>query len=44
MFLIMEELGGTRLKAAFEIDLVVNMIKEAAGFPLKWKANSPFTG
>ena len=31
----MEELGGTRLKAAFEIDLVVNMIKEAAGFPLK---------
>ncbi|WP_026770850.1 aldehyde dehydrogenase family protein [Sediminibacillus sp. JSM 1682029] len=33
--LIIDELGGTRLKAAFEIGLVKNMIKEAATFPLK---------
>ncbi|WJY27344.1 MULTISPECIES: aldehyde dehydrogenase family protein [Sporosarcina] len=33
--LIIEELGGTRLKAAFEIGLVKNMIKEAATFPLR---------
>ncbi|WP_019244200.1 MULTISPECIES: aldehyde dehydrogenase family protein [Bacillus] len=32
---IMDELGGTRLKAGFEIGLVKNMIKEAASFPLK---------
>ncbi|RPF54439.1 aldehyde dehydrogenase family protein [Aquisalibacillus elongatus] len=33
--IIIDELGGTRLKAAFEIGLVKNMIKEAATFPLK---------
>ncbi|MDQ0272832.1 aldehyde dehydrogenase (NAD+) [Cytobacillus purgationiresistens] len=33
--LIIDELGGTRLKAAFEIGLVKNMIKEAATFPLR---------
>ncbi len=33
--IIVEELGGTRLKAAFEISLVKNMIKEAATFPLR---------
>ncbi|GIN41009.1 MULTISPECIES: aldehyde dehydrogenase family protein [Heyndrickxia] len=33
--IIIEELGGTRLKAAFEIGLVKNMIKEAATFPLR---------
>ncbi|KGA98975.1 aldehyde dehydrogenase [Alkalihalobacillus alcalophilus ATCC 27647 = CGMCC 1.3604] len=33
--LIMEELGGTRLKAMFEIGLVKNIIKEAATFPLR---------
>ncbi|MEC3608630.1 aldehyde dehydrogenase family protein [Bacillus glycinifermentans] len=47
VFLIMEELGGTRLKAAFEIDLVINMIKEAAGFPLKMEGRilpSPVDG
>ncbi|MCY8151089.1 aldehyde dehydrogenase family protein [Bacillus paralicheniformis] len=47
VYLIMEELGGTRLKAAFEIDLVVNMIKEAAGFPLKMEGKilpSPVDG
>ncbi|MBP3040326.1 aldehyde dehydrogenase family protein [Bacillaceae bacterium Marseille-Q3522] len=32
---IIEELGGTRLKAAFEIGLVKDMIKEAATFPLR---------
>lgn len=32
---IMEELGGTRLKAAFEIGLVKNIIKEAATYPLR---------
>ena len=31
----MEELGGTRLKAEFEIGLVKNMIKEAATFPVR---------
>ncbi|KAA6473919.1 aldehyde dehydrogenase family protein [Bacillus swezeyi] len=47
VYLIMEELGGTRLKAAFEIDLVINMIKEAAGFPLKMEGKilpSPVDG
>lgn len=33
--MIIEELGATRLKAAFEIGLVKNMIKEAATFPLR---------
>ncbi len=33
--IIVQELGGTRLKAAFEIGLVKNMIKEAATFPLR---------
>ncbi len=33
--IIMDELGGTRLKAAFEIGLVKNIIKEAATFPLR---------
>lgn len=33
--IIIDELGGTRLKAAFEIGLVKDMIKEAATFPLK---------
>ncbi|MEC1238347.1 aldehyde dehydrogenase family protein, partial [Bacillus paralicheniformis] len=47
VYLIMDELGGTRLKAAFEIDLVINMIKEAAGFPLKMEGKilpSPVDG
>ncbi|WP_164667694.1 aldehyde dehydrogenase family protein [Virgibacillus doumboii] len=33
--IIIDELGGTRLKAAFEIGLVKDMIKESATFPLK---------
>jgi vanillin dehydrogenase len=33
--IIIDELGGTRLKAAFEIGLVRNIIKEAATFPLR---------
>lgn len=33
--IIIDELGGTRLKAAFEIGLVKNMIREAATFPLR---------
>lgn len=33
--IIVQELGGTYLKAAFEIGLVKNMIKEAATFPLR---------
>lgn len=33
--IIMDELGGTRLKAVFEIGLVKNIIKEAATFPLR---------
>ncbi|WP_163970623.1 aldehyde dehydrogenase family protein [Oceanobacillus halotolerans] len=32
---IIDEIGGTRLKAEFEIGLVTNMIKEASTFPLK---------
>ena len=35
IYLIMEELGGTRLKAAFEIGLVKNIMKEAATFPIR---------
>jgi acyl-CoA reductase-like NAD-dependent aldehyde dehydrogenase len=33
--LIIEELGGTRLKAFFEIGLVKSIIKEASTFPLR---------
>ena len=33
--LITDEIGGTRLKAEFEIGLVTNMIKEAATFPFR---------
>jgi aldehyde dehydrogenase (NAD+) len=32
---IIDELGGTRLKAAFEIGLVIDILKEAATFPLR---------
>ncbi|GAB4072985.1 benzaldehyde dehydrogenase [Barrientosiimonas marina] len=32
---IIDELGGTRVKAAFEIGLVKDIIKEASTFPLK---------
>lgn len=33
--LIVDELGGTPLKAAFEIGLVIDMLKEAATLPLR---------
>ncbi|MEO7374239.1 MAG: aldehyde dehydrogenase family protein [Terrimesophilobacter sp.] len=33
--IITEELGGTRLKAEFEIGLVIDIIKEAGTFPLR---------
>jgi vanillin dehydrogenase len=33
--LVIAELGGTRLKAMFEIGLVLDMLKEAATFPLR---------
>ncbi len=33
--IIIEELGGTRLKAFFEIGLVKNIIKEASTYPLR---------
>jgi vanillin dehydrogenase len=33
--MIIEELGGTRLKAFFEIGLVKNIIKEASTYPLR---------
>ena len=33
--IIIDELGGTRLKAGFEIGLVKNIIREAATFPLR---------
>lgn len=33
--IIIDELGGTRLKAYFEIGLVLDMLKEAATFPLR---------
>ena len=33
--IIIEELGGTHLKAAFEIGLVKNIIKEAATYPIR---------
>ncbi|GAB1509744.1 benzaldehyde dehydrogenase [Actinophytocola sp. KF-1] len=32
---IVDELGGTRLKAHFEIGLVIDMLKEAATYPLR---------
>ncbi|TFB14605.1 aldehyde dehydrogenase family protein [Filobacillus milosensis] len=32
---IIDEIGGTRLKAEFEIGLVINMIKEASTFPFR---------
>lgn len=32
---IIDEIGGTRLKAEFEIGLVKNMVKEAATFPFR---------
>jgi vanillin dehydrogenase len=32
---IVDELGGTRLKAGFEIGLVLDMLKEAGSFPLR---------
>src|SRR5699024_4225154 len=32
---IIDEIGGTRLKAEFEIGLVRNMIKEASTFPFR---------
>jgi acyl-CoA reductase-like NAD-dependent aldehyde dehydrogenase len=35
MEVIIDELGGTRLKAGFEISLVLDMLKEAATFPLR---------
>ena len=35
--IIIEELGGTRLKAFFEIGLVKNIIKEASTYPLRMK-------
>ena len=35
MEIILDELGGTRLKAGFEIGLVLDMLKEAATFPLR---------
>ena len=35
--IIIEELGGTGLKAFFEIGLVKNIIKEASTFPLRMK-------
>jgi vanillin dehydrogenase len=33
--IIIDELGGTRLKAHFEIGLVIDMLKEAGTFPLR---------
>ncbi|KIF78457.1 aldehyde dehydrogenase, partial [Streptomyces sp. 150FB] len=33
--IILDELGGTRLKAAFEIGLVLDIIREAGTFPLR---------
>jgi len=33
--IIVDELGGTRLKAGFEIGLVLDMLKEAGTFPLR---------
>lgn len=45
--IIIEELGGTRLKANFEIGLVIDIIKEAATYPLRMEGKilpSPVDG
>ena len=45
--IIIDELGGTRLKAAIEISLVKNIIKEAATYPLRMTGRifpSPIAG
>jgi vanillin dehydrogenase len=45
--IIIEELGGTKLKAAFEIDLVINIIKEASTYPFRMEGKilpSPVDG
>jgi aldehyde dehydrogenase (NAD+) len=45
--MILEELGGTALKAAFETGLVIDIIKEAATFPLRMEGKilpSPIDG
>lgn len=45
--IIIDEIGGTRLKAEFEIDLVKNMIKEASTFPMRMNGTilpSPIDG
>jgi aldehyde dehydrogenase (NAD+) len=45
--MIIEELGGTALKAAFEIGLVIDIIKEAGTFPLRMEGKilpSPIDG
>lgn len=45
--IIIDELGGTRLKAAFEIGLVKDIIREAATFPLRMEGKilpSPVDG
>jgi vanillin dehydrogenase len=44
---IIEEIGGTRLKAEFEIGLVTNIIKEASTFPFRMNGQilpSPIDG
>ncbi|WAA12814.1 aldehyde dehydrogenase family protein [Fervidibacillus halotolerans] len=45
--IIIDELGGTKLKAAFEMDLVINILKEAATYPFRMKGKilpSPVDG
>ncbi|OZI11807.1 aldehyde dehydrogenase [Bacillaceae bacterium SAS-127] len=45
--IIIEELGGTRLKANFEIGLVIDILKEAATYPLRMEGKilpSPVDG
>jgi len=45
--IIIDEIGGTRLKAEFEIGLVKNMIKEASTFPMRMNGTilpSPIDG
>ena len=45
--MILEELGGTELKAAFETGLVIDILKEAATFPLRMEGKilpSPIDG
>ncbi|MBR3120370.1 aldehyde dehydrogenase family protein [Oceanobacillus profundus] len=44
---IIDEIGGTRLKAEFEIGLVKNMLKEASTFPMRMNGSilpSPIDG